>query len=112
MPRRKEFRPPGPGDPWTPARAQAQLADEANALRAIADRLSDVHGWLPPPPDLADRQEGRLPYEVTTDVLATIECVLEDNLRPAIESLQRSARVTDAQLRRQWRAWLKKWRRL
>ncbi len=98
MPSCDELRPPEPGAPWTPARAQAQLADEANALRAIADRLSDVHAWLPPPPDLADRQEHRKPYDVATDVLATIECVLEDNLRPAIESLEASAQVTDEAL--------------
>jgi hypothetical protein len=35
---------------------------------------------------------------VATDVLATIECVLEDNLRPAIESLEASAEVTDEAL--------------
>jgi hypothetical protein len=51
-------------------------------------------------PDLADRQEHRLPYNVATDILATIECVVTDSLRPAVASLQRSAAITDAELER------------
>jgi hypothetical protein len=57
---------------------------------------------------VADRQEGRRPYDVATDVLATIECVLEDDLRPAIETLQRSASVTDTELERQFQDWRKR----
>jgi hypothetical protein len=45
---------------------------------------------------------------VATDVLATIECVVADNLRPAVESLRRSAQVTDAELERDYREWLKR----
>jgi hypothetical protein len=65
---------------------------------------------LPRPPDLADRGEGRLPYNVATDVLATIECVLEDELRPAIVSLQRAAQMTDAELERDFLEWKTRWR--
>jgi hypothetical protein len=39
---------------------------------------------------------------VATEVLATIECVLDDNLRPAIRELQRAAQVTDAELEREF----------
>jgi hypothetical protein len=39
-------------------------------------------------------------------LLATIECVLEDDLAPAIELLQRSARITDVELEAEHREWL------
>jgi hypothetical protein len=91
---------------WTVARAQAALGEVACQLLAVVDRLEAIHGALPAPPDIDDRQEGRKPYDVTTDVLGTIECVLEDDLRPAIEELQRSAQVTEEQLREEYRDWL------
>jgi hypothetical protein len=72
------------------------------------DLLEAVHAGLPRPADRADREEGRKPYDCTTDVLATIECVLEDELRPAIVSLQQSAQATDAELELQYREWLKR----
>jgi hypothetical protein len=59
-----------------------------------------------PRPDLADRQEGRKPYDVATDALATIECVLADSLQPAVEALRRTAQVTDAELAEEYRVWL------
>jgi hypothetical protein len=112
MPSCRNSTPPDPpGPPWTVARARAVLTDAATELQEIVYRLEDVHEGLPRPADLAEREEGRLPYDVTTDLLATIECVLEDNLRPAIESLERSAATTDEELAQQHRQWLKKWRR-
>jgi hypothetical protein len=100
--------PTPPSPPWTVARAQAALGDAAGQVLAVAARLEEVHAGLPPPPDINDRQEGRLPYDVATDVLATIECVLEDDLRPAAEALRRSAQVTDAELEREYREALKR----
>jgi hypothetical protein len=88
--------------------AQAALAVVAWDLQEAVELLEGIHRQLPPPPDLADRQEGRLPYDVTTDVLATIECVLADDLRPAIEALGRSSQVTDAELEQQYLGWLRK----
>jgi hypothetical protein len=96
---------------WTVARAQAALGDAACQVLAVVDRLEDIHAGLPPPPDVDDRQEHRKPYDVATDILATIECVLADSLRPAIASLQRSAQVTDAELEHEYREWLKRERR-
>jgi hypothetical protein len=93
---------------WTVARAQAALGEVAYQLLALVDLLEGIHAGLPRPADMADREEGRKPYDRATDVLATIECVLEDELRPAIVSLQRSAQVTDAELERQYREWLKR----
>jgi hypothetical protein len=88
--------------------AQAALGVAAFEVQRAADLLDAIHKALPEPPDIADRQEGRLPYDRATDILATIECVLEDNLRPAVETLRRSAQVTDAELQREYRVWLKR----
>lgn len=89
-----------PPPPWTVARAQVCLGVAAFEIQEAAKLLEEIHAGLPEPPDIADRQEGRLPYDVATDILATIECVLDDDLRPAIEALQRSAKVTDEDLAR------------
>jgi hypothetical protein len=90
---------PLPKAVWTVARAQAALGEAVDDLLRVADALKAIHDGLPPPADLNDRQEHRKPYDVTTEVLVTIECVLEDDLRPAIRGLQRAARITDAELK-------------
>ena len=95
---------------WTVAKAQASLGEAAYQLLFLVDALEAILRELPRPPDLADREEGRLPYNVVTDVLATIECVLEDELRPAIASLQRAAQTTDAELERDFLDWKRRWR--
>jgi hypothetical protein len=87
------------------AKAQSALGEVAFVLLGLVDVLEGILRGLPPPADLADRQEHRKPYDVTTDILATIECVLADSLRPAVESLQRSAQVTDAELEREFQEW-------
>jgi hypothetical protein len=101
MPSCQKSTPPSPPR-WTPTMAQAALAVVSWQLQEAVETLEGIHRDLPPPPDLADRQEGRLPYDVTTDVLATIECVLEDDLRPAVAALQRSSEVTDAELEQEY----------
>jgi hypothetical protein len=83
----------------TAAQAQAVLGEIACQLLFLSDLLESVHRDLPPPADIDERIEHEKPYDVATEVLATIECVQEDRLRPAIESLQRAAQVTDAGLR-------------
>jgi hypothetical protein len=100
--------PPPPPPAWTAARAQATLADAVSQLLSVVDLLEQVYAGLPPPADIDDRQEGRKPYDLPTDILATIECVLEDDLRPAIESLHRSATTTDERLAGEYREWLQR----
>jgi hypothetical protein len=89
---------PSPPEPWTVEEAQTALGEVAYQLVALVDTLDAIHSGLPEPPDINDRQEGWKPYDRTTDVLATIECVVADDLNPAIASLQRSATITDAGL--------------
>jgi hypothetical protein len=88
--------------PWTVARAQTALSAAAAQLLAVTDLLEEVHDGLPAPADIADRQEGRKAYDVATDILGTIECVVGDDLWPAIDSLLRSAQVTDQELQREF----------
>ena len=95
---------------WTVAKAQTALGEVACELLFLVDLLEAVHRGLPRPADMADREEGRKPYDRATDVLATIECVLEDELRPAIESLRKSAQVTDAELEQEFRERQRQWR--
>jgi len=102
--------PPNP-PPWRVDFAQLALRIAARGIESAVKLLERVHAGLPEPPDIADRQEGRKPYDQATDILATVECVLEDDLRPAIVALHRSAEVTDEQLEEQYHEWLKKlWR--
>jgi hypothetical protein len=78
-------------------------------LDAAADRivgaievLDEVWDQLPRPDDLDERQEHRRPYDQATDILATIECTLADDLHPAVKALRRSARITDAELEQEF----------
>ena len=87
---------------WTVGRAQIALGEVAYQLLAAVDALRAVYDGLPPPPDLEDRQEHRKPFDVATEVLATVECVVDDFLRPAIRDLQRASQVTDAELEQEF----------
>lgn len=97
--------------PLTVAFAQVVLGLAVRGIATAVDLLERVHAGLPEPPDIIDRQEGRLPYDQATDILATIECVLEDSLQPALVALRRSAQVTDAELAAHWRDERKRWER-
>ncbi len=85
-------------EPWTVEWAQSALGEAVHQLLEVADALERIHEGLPPPADLNERQEHRKPFDVATEVLTTIECVLEDRVRPAIRELQRAAQITDAEL--------------
>jgi hypothetical protein len=99
-------------EPWTVERAQVALGEAVNQLLGVADALELVHEGLPPPADLDDRQEHLKPFDVATEVLATIECVLEENVRPAIRVLQRAAQVTDTELEAEFRDRRRKYSRV
>ncbi|HEY6320830.1 MAG TPA: hypothetical protein VJA16_04655 [Thermoanaerobaculia bacterium] len=112
MPSCPESTPPiPPSPPWSVEFAQIALRIAARSIVSAVKLLERVYEGLPEPPDLEDRQEDRLPYDRATDVLATIECVLEDSLHPAIKALRRSAQVTDAELAAHWRDERKRWER-
>jgi hypothetical protein len=70
--------------------------------RRSQTRLQRIHDDLPVSPDREAMLEHRVPYDIATAITGTIECVLADEIRPAVESLVRAARVSAAELRVRW----------
>jgi hypothetical protein len=87
----------------TEGEAQAALSAVALELVAIADRLQAIHDELPPSRNRDAMLEHRRPYDVATELSGTIECVLVDQLRTAIEHLEAASRVTAEELRERHR---------
>jgi hypothetical protein len=83
--------------------AQGAMRVAVFEVQRAVELLEEIHAGLPEPPDIEDRQEDRLPYDQATNILATIECVLADSLRPAVESLKEAAYATDAELEQEFR---------
>jgi hypothetical protein len=74
--------------------AQPALAEIALQLVAIEDRLTRIADSLPTPPDQEDMLEHRKLYDVATELSGMIQCVVADEIRPAIEYLEAAARAT------------------
>ena len=87
----------------TEGEAQAALAEVALELVATADRLQRIHDELPASPNRDAMLEHRVPRDVATEIAATVECVLVDEIRPAIEYLEAVSRVTAEELRERHR---------
>ncbi len=87
----------------TEGEAQAALAEIALELVAITDRLQQIHDALPPSRNREAMLEHRVAYDVATELAGTIECVVADQLRPALEYLEAASRVTAEGLREQHR---------
>jgi len=87
----------------TPAEVQAALAAMALDLLALEDRCREILASLPRSPNEEAMFVGEVAWDLQTELLTTIECVLEDQLRPAVESLERAARVSEEDLCREFR---------
>jgi len=83
--------------------AQEALAALAVELGGIESRLVAILEGLPPSPQEDAMYEHEMPYDVTTEILAVIECLLDDEIRPARAELVEVAAVTDEQLLDRWR---------
>jgi len=79
--------------------AQAALRVMAGELLGIEDRLQAIAAGLPESADRDAMLEGKIPYDVATDLLGTIEVVVADDIRPAFQRLERASRVTEEELR-------------
>jgi hypothetical protein len=86
----------------TPTEAQGELRSIAEELLAVEDRLRRVWGAVPRSLDEDVMFEGRRAWDLPTEIRTVVECVGED-LRRAIESLERAARVTEEELHRAFR---------
>jgi hypothetical protein len=87
----------------TEGEAQTALAEIALELVAITDRLEQIHDALPVSRNREAMLEHCMPYDVATEIAGTIECVVADQLRPAVAYLEAASRVTAEELREQHR---------
>lgn len=84
----------------TAAEVQAALAAMTLDLLALEDRCREILARLPRSPNEEAMFVGEIAWDLPTELLTTIQCVLEDQLRPAVESLERVSRVSEEDLRR------------
>jgi hypothetical protein len=70
------------------AAAQAELRKIVGELESLRFRLSEIVETLPKPPEYAENEEE---MDVATEVRSVIECVLTDNIGPAIRDLRTAA---------------------
>jgi hypothetical protein len=84
--------------------AQAALQVIAGELLGIEDRLQAIAGQLPQSTNRDAMQEGKIPYDVATDLLGTIEVVVADDIRPAFQGLERASRINDKELKQEFDA--------
>jgi hypothetical protein len=66
---------------------------------AIADRLRAIHDELPTARNREAMWAHEVPRDVATEIYGTIEALLLDEIRPAIEYLEAASRVTAEELR-------------
>jgi hypothetical protein len=71
-------------------------------LLGVEDRCRGILARLPRSPNEDAMIEGKVAWDLPTELRTTIECVLEDQLRPAVEALERAARVSEKELRREF----------
>jgi len=70
------------------AAAQAELREIVTELELIRSRLLEILETLPKPPGEVENEDE---MDVATEVRSVIECVLTDNIRPAIRDLRTAA---------------------
>ncbi len=80
--------------------SQAQAAALADEMEGLKERFEEVLAELPDPVDAA--LEHKIPYDVDTEVVTTVECVLHQDVEPGIRSLLGAASVTPEELRAHW----------
>lgn len=81
------------GDALTEAEAaaQAELHQIVEELDSIRRRLVDLHAKLPVSPEETAMLVGEVEMDFATEVRSVIECVLNDNIQPAIRDLAATA---------------------
>ena len=77
----------------TPAEVQVELRTIAEELLAIEDRLRELLEGLPRSSREDEMLEGKAPWDVATALRVDLECVLEEQLRWVIETLEKATRL-------------------
>jgi hypothetical protein len=86
------------------AEAQAELRGVAFDLVRLEERCQEVLSSLPRSEDEVAIFEGRIPWDLPTELRTTVECLLEVEIRPAVELPERASQVTEVDLRREFHA--------
>lgn len=79
---------------------QKRTGEAADELAGIRHRLLDIVSGLPEP--AVDVLENEAPADVETELLGAVECVVNDDIDPAIRKLRAASQVTAEQLRADW----------
>jgi hypothetical protein len=91
--------PPPPLPPTTDREKQCAVQEIARMIGILAERLEEIAGALPEPPDAELMYNDDKPYSVSVDLRGAIECTVSDDLRPAVRRLEKTARATAETLR-------------
>jgi len=70
------------------AAAQRALREIVARLESVRVQLLNIYASLPMPPEETATLAGEAAMDVATEVRSVIECILNDNLQPAIRDLQ------------------------
>ena len=73
------------------AAAQQEMQTIAEDLMEIEGRLRAVHQSLEPPAEVEEAQDLDDEMDLATQLRTAIDCLLTDNLEPAIRDLQAAA---------------------
>lgn len=84
-----------------PLPQQQEASVFAEDLRGISLGLRRLRDSLPEPTE--GMLEGEEPNSVAVELAGAVECVLHDDLEPAISKLRKAATVTREELAREWR---------
>jgi hypothetical protein len=80
---------------------QQEASVFAEDLRGISLGLRRLRDSLPEPS--TGMLEGEEPNSVAAELAGTVECVIHDDIEPAISKLRKAATVPQEELRREWR---------
>ena len=78
----------------TPAEAHAEIRTIAGELLAIEDRLRGLLEALPRSPREDEMLEGKMAWDLATALRVDLECVLGEQLRWVVETLEKASRRT------------------
>lgn len=70
--------------------ARKQLHEAVLQLESLSVRLLEIHESLPASPEEDRMLEAQEEMDVSLHLRSTVECILHDHLRPAIEDLRKA----------------------
>ena len=82
----------------TPAVVQAELRTIAEELLAIEDRLRGLLEAIPRSPHEDAMFEGKMAWDLESALRVDLECVVGEQLRWVIETLETASQLTEGQL--------------